>query len=171
MKSTRIAVLLTVLTFSGVGHAATLQDAMRLCKFGYYTSAAPIFETLSSRGDAHAMTWLAWLYDRGYGVERNSGHAAALYRVAAQKGVWMAQINLALKYMSGDGVEKNEGMARQLMQKAGQHANVPPDTAPQLAGGTAIAHDWYGASSGASSKVRKHKTKRPSANRESLALR
>jgi hypothetical protein len=154
-----------------MGHAATFQDAMRLCKFGYYTSAARIFETLSSRGDAHAMTWLAWLYDKGYGVERNPSHAASLYRVAADKGVWMAQINLAVKYISGDGVEKNERIARQLMQKAGQHADILPDTAPQLAGRTAIAHDWYGASTGASFKARKHKTKRTSANRESLALR
>jgi TPR repeat protein len=150
MGRTRIALLIVALLFPAQLLAATLFDALVLCKSREYAAAAAILDRLASRGDPHAQTWLAWLYDAGAGVQRNSVRAASLYGSAARKGIRLAQISLAMKYWKGDGVEKDFHRGQEWMRKAAANAESPADLAPaelSAAGYRApmIARQWYSA--------------------------
>jgi TPR repeat protein len=118
-----------------------------LCHQGDYAVAAQILERLAKRGDAHAMTWLAWLYDSGSGVRQDVTRAADFYRSAAEKGVRIAQTTLAMKYWKGDGVQKDLERGQYWMRRA---SNTEGDVVPAVMQSviqsdrlSMINHDWY----------------------------
>lgn len=70
-----------------------------------------------------AQTFLAWLYEIGYGVDQNHKEASKLYHVAAAKGNTDAQYYLGLNYFSGDLVEKDVAKGRSFMEKSAKNGN------------------------------------------------
>jgi hypothetical protein len=162
MGRTRIALLFVALLFPAQLLAATLVDALVLCKNRDYAAAAATLEPLASRGDPHAQTWLAWLYDAGAGVQRDPVRAASLYGSAARKGIRLAQTNLAMKYWTGDGVEKDFQRGQEWMRKATADTERPADVAPAEFPATGyrvpmIGHEWDGT---ARMPQKKHRSKR-----------
>jgi TPR repeat protein len=162
MARTRIALLFVALLFPAQLLAATFADALVLCKNREYAAAAAILDPLASRGDPHAQTWLAWLYDAGAGVQRDPARAASLYGSAARKGVLLAQTSLAMKYWTGDGVEKDFRRGQEWMLRAAANAERPADISPaelSAAGYRApmMVREWYGA---ARMSQKKHHSKR-----------
>jgi len=142
------AVTILMLLYCSTVSAATLADALRLCRQANYTEALAILTPLASSGDANAATWLAWLYDGGLGVDRDAVRAATLYRAAAEKGVRLAQTALAAKYWKGDGVERSMDRGRYWIRKAA--AAEDEGVIRLLQEGelvTMIEHRWYDAPS------------------------
>jgi TPR repeat protein len=62
---------------------------------------------LAEGGDAEAQINMGVLYDRGQGVPKDSGEAAAWYRKAAEQGDALGQHNLGSMYEEGEGVPKD----------------------------------------------------------------
>jgi hypothetical protein len=54
-----LAVTILMLLYCSTVGAATLADALRLCRQANYTEALAILTPLASSGDANAATWLA----------------------------------------------------------------------------------------------------------------
>jgi TPR repeat protein len=65
--------------------------------------AMRLLEQASAQGDCEAIRLLAYCYEQGEGVEKDSRHAAQLYREAAERGDKFAQFNLGVFYAGGLG--------------------------------------------------------------------
>ena len=74
--------------------------------------------TLAEQGDAEAQCRLAYYYEKGKGVEKNSIKAVEWYTKAAEQGHSIAQCNLAACYKLGKGVAKNLIKAVKLYTKS-----------------------------------------------------
>lgn len=68
-----------------------------------YAEAAKWLRKAAKQGCVGAMNNLAFLYQNGWGVNKNLPRAVKWYRQAALKGDAMAQANLGLMYQDGDG--------------------------------------------------------------------
>jgi uncharacterized protein len=148
MGRIRIALLIVAMLTPAQLLAATLVDALTLCRDREYAAAALILDGLASRGDPDAQTWLAWLYDAGAGVPRDPVRAASLYDSAARKGIRLAQITLATKYWKGDGVEKDLLRGNEWMRKAAANDQSLVELTPGGLSATGyrrpmIARHWY----------------------------
>ena len=62
-------------------------------------------------GNVIAQNNVAILYDRGQGVEKDSGKAFHWYRKAAEQGHSHAQYNPGRMYDNGEGVERDQVLA------------------------------------------------------------
>lgn len=69
-----------------------------------YELAAPWYRLAAEKGHAKAQNNLGTLYQRGFGIEKNSVEAVQWYRAAAEQGEPVAQYNLAVRYRIGEGV-------------------------------------------------------------------
>ncbi len=103
-----------------------------------------ISEHLSARGDLPRAKWwmekatqqgyapaqfrLAWMYDKGEGVEKDIQRAIKLLEKAAQQGYAPAQFRLAWMYDKGEGVKKDIQRAIKLLEKAAQQGFDPAKT-------------------------------------------
>jgi TPR repeat protein len=70
---------------------------------GDYLQAANIWQRLADDNDIISRTRLAWLYEKGSGVERDLKHAAKLFRQSALDGDTDAQYALAVMLQTGKG--------------------------------------------------------------------
>ena len=61
-----------------------------------YENAYTLYEALSNRGDATAMTSLAFMYQNGLGVEKSDEKALEYYLKASEQKQPYALFNLAL---------------------------------------------------------------------------
>ena len=85
---------------------------------GDYHQAAKIWRQLADDKDVISRTRLAWLYEKGLGVERNLTHAAKLFRQSAMDGDADAQYALAVMLQTGKGQTKNQQESELWLQKA-----------------------------------------------------
>lgn len=85
---------------------------------GNYLEAANIWQHLANDNDHISRTRLAWLYEKGLGVERNLTHAAKLFRQSAMNGDADAQYALAVMLQTGKGQTKNQQESKLWLQKA-----------------------------------------------------
>ena len=83
-----------------------------------YAKAAAYYALAAERGFAKAQNNLAWLYEKGLGVEQSYEKSFEYYQKAADQGLAEAQFNLALEYEEGHGVEQDYGKALEYYQLA-----------------------------------------------------
>ncbi len=85
---------------------------------GDYSQAAKIWQQLADDNDVISRTRLAWLYEKGLGVERNLKHAAVLFRQSAMNGDADAQYALSVMLQTGKGQPKNLKESKLWLQKS-----------------------------------------------------
>jgi TPR repeat protein len=85
---------------------------------GDYSQSAQIWQQLADKDDVISRTRLAWLYEKGLGVERNLKHAAVLCRQSAENGDADAQYALAVMLRTGKGQVKNLKESQLWLQKS-----------------------------------------------------
>lgn len=85
---------------------------------GDYRQAANIWQRLADNNDVISRTRLAWLYEKGQGVERNLDKAAVLFRQSANDGDAEAQYALAVMLQTGKGQVQNLKESKVWLQKA-----------------------------------------------------
>jgi len=85
-----------------------------------YSEAFRITKAIADTGDRDAQFNLAWLYQRGLGVEHDDTQAVAWFRKAAEQGHLNAQFNLGQMYEHGAGVEKSDEQAFIWYRKAAE---------------------------------------------------
>jgi uncharacterized protein len=66
---------------------------------------------------------MGWLYDEGFGVQKDAKQAAYYYRLAAEKGNADAQYSLGLSYAKGSGVRKDNAEAAKWLKLAAKQGN------------------------------------------------
>lgn len=79
------------------------QDPYQAFEEGHYAVALPALETLSAVNDAKAQTYLAAMYQAGYGVKRDYKKATEWYEKAAYQNYAPAQYNLGIMLREGTG--------------------------------------------------------------------
>ena len=95
-----------------------LAAASAACKSQDYVAAVKILQPMADQGIPEAQGFLAQLYYRGQGVEKNDAKSVELFRLAAEQGNTPSYINLALLYWGGKGVEKDAYEALRWAEKA-----------------------------------------------------
>jgi S1-C subfamily serine protease len=91
---------------------------------GHYEQAHAIWLPLAHQGDSSAQINLGFMYDYGYGVERDVRQAADWYRLSAKAGLAAAQFNLALMYIEGRGVHQSPVRASYWFQQAAEQGQA-----------------------------------------------
>lgn len=98
---------------------------MVVCAMGYpatksgdHEGARAIFEACIKAGYTHAMTWMSYLADNGYGGPEDPDAAAALDRMAAEAGDPIGQFNYGLDLMRGRGVDRDVDAGRRMVDRA-----------------------------------------------------
>lgn len=86
--------------------------------------AAQWYAAAAKQKHAGAMVALAYLYEKGHGVEANAGKAFDLYARAAGLGSSDAMFNLFRLYTTGKGVKGDETQARKWLEKAAAAGSI-----------------------------------------------
>jgi S1-C subfamily serine protease len=91
---------------------------------GRYEHAHAIWLPLAQQGDSNAQINLGFMYDYGYGIDRDARRAAHWYRLSAEGGLAAAQFNLGLMYAAGRGVEQSPVKASYWFQQAAEQGQA-----------------------------------------------
>lgn len=83
-----------------------------------YERALDCFMQAAELGQCEAMNYVAVMYEKGEGVDKNFATALSWYEKAANAGSPFAMVTLASYYFEGRGVPKNEGRAYGLYEQA-----------------------------------------------------
>ena len=83
-----------------------------------YDRAFHVWKPLAENGDAEAQYSLGFMYESGWGTEKDYRRAYDWYRRAADQGHPKAQYNLGLLYFRGLGVDQDKGLAYYWIQNA-----------------------------------------------------
>ncbi|MGA2774369.1 MAG: tetratricopeptide repeat protein [Bryobacteraceae bacterium] len=110
-----IGVLLIAWALPAFGDIAAAEHAYQN---GDYSTAFKEFLPLAEQGSARAQFRVAYMYDVGKGVARNSEQAVRWYRAAAANGEAAAQYNLGLMLANGEGVAKDYDEAAKWFRSA-----------------------------------------------------
>lgn len=89
-----------------------------------YDAAFALAGPLAAGGDRDTQFGLAWLYDKGLGINRDLEQAAAWYRKAAEQGHPFAQLNLGAMYEYGSGVSQSYEQAFNWYRKAAEQGDA-----------------------------------------------
>ncbi len=89
-----------------------------------YAQALKIWRPLAEEGLPAAQYNLGFLYESGWGIERDATLAARWYEAAARQGHAKAQFNLGLLYVQGRGVDKNESTGMRWISNAANQQDV-----------------------------------------------
>jgi len=110
MTSQKIAIgLVAVALFVGsvTAHAAEFGAGVKAYNRGDYATALRIFRQVADQGNAHAQTYLGFMYDTGLGVPQDYEVAVRWYHKAANQGQALSQAKLGWMYHNGFGVMQN----------------------------------------------------------------
>ncbi len=105
-------------TATATSDASLLAAGQKAFNAQQYTKAIEIWQPLAVRGLPEAQYNLGFMYESGWGLERDPKRAAEWYRFAAEQGFAKAQFNLGVLYMEGRGVDKNKGLGLYWIQSA-----------------------------------------------------
>ncbi len=83
-----------------------------------YETAFAAWRPLAEKGVAEAQYGVGFMYESGWGVDRDPGEAFRWYQQAAQQGHAKAQYNLGMLYRDGQGVSKNDALGLYWIQSA-----------------------------------------------------
>lgn len=89
-----------------------------LTKGGSHAEARAIFNACVAAGYTHAMTWMSYMEDNGFGGPENPDAAAMYDRMAAEAGDPVGMFNYGLDLMRGRGVARDEAEGRRLVDGA-----------------------------------------------------
>jgi TPR repeat protein len=67
---------------------------------------------------------MGWLYDEGFGVQKDAKQAVFYYQLAAAKGHADAAFSLGLAYEKGSGVHKDNAEAAKWLKLAAKQGNA-----------------------------------------------
>ena len=106
-------------------------DADKLFELGWaaqkkenYADALKYYKKALEAGNIKAMAWIAYLYENGYGVPKNTDKAMELYKKAASLGNPMAMCEIGQMYNYGIGVQENKAEAFKWHMKAAKLDHV-----------------------------------------------
>jgi len=85
---------------------------------GDYAKTREYWEQAAEKGSARAVADLGYLYENGYGVEKDEAKAMEYYRRAADLGFAGALTEMAYMYSYGLGVEQDYEKAWEYLVKA-----------------------------------------------------
>lgn len=88
------------------------------CCIGMHTEAMELFQQSADQGHDIAMSTMAYFYDYGKGVRKDTKKAFGMYATSASRGYAVAQCNLGKCYDSGNGCEKSVSLAVEWYEKA-----------------------------------------------------
>jgi TPR repeat protein len=91
-----------------------------LTKGGSHEKARAIFNACVAAGYTHAMTWMAYMEDNGFGGPEDPDAAANYDRMAAEAGDLIGMFNYGLDLMRGRGVAKDDAAGRRLVDNAAE---------------------------------------------------
>ena len=118
----------------------------------FYRKAVDLdIEGMAEAGDKYAQACLGWMYQYGYGVDKNHSRAMKWCHKAAEQGNAAAQNNLGVMYRYGYGVYKNYSIAVKSYRKAAEqgHARAQCNFGDMYRYGYGVdrnystAVDWY----------------------------
>ena len=108
-----------ILLLPAIAIAGPEEDAWAALNLNDYAKAYELFLPLAERGDnAKAAYTIAWLYDLGKGIEKNTEEALRWYRKAAELGHARSQYNMAVSLDDGDGIRQDQERAFYWYKKA-----------------------------------------------------
>jgi hypothetical protein len=122
---------------------AGYEEALAAFKIGDYATVLRELRPLADKGDAHAQSNLALLYENGWGVAQDNAKALTWYRRAASTGLADAQFGLARMYESGSAGIQDFAQAFALYQKAAEqgYANAQNNLGRMYLTGRGVAQD------------------------------
>jgi len=108
--------LIPNLILAGNGNSYKL--ALKAYELSDYSLALGLLHQEAISGNKIGQFYLAEMYRKGHGTQRDLKKAASYYKKSAKQGYAPAQFNLARLYRSGKGVQKNEQLALEWYKKA-----------------------------------------------------
>lgn len=83
-----------------------------------YKRAFDTWHPLADKGIPEAQYGVAFMYESGWGVERDYAEAFRWYQLAAEQGHVKSQFNLGMLYRNGQGVAQNDALGLYWIQTA-----------------------------------------------------
>ena len=83
------------------------------------------YEKAALQGERIACNNLGYLYEKGFGCQRDPVKAAEWYEKASEMGLPLASYHLAVLYETGQGVKRDRKRAAALYQKAADGGVAP----------------------------------------------
>ena len=130
----KTSVILSLLLLSSGYAWAGFFEGFEYFEAGKYEQALDEFRPLAEEGNAFAQLYLGIMYDKGYGVPRDSGKAVKWWRMSAEQGGAVAQYNLGAIYAHGVGVEIDFKEAASWWKLAAAQGNAQAKAALKLIG-------------------------------------
>ena len=87
--------------------AADFADGQAAFKRGAYAEAADHWRPLAEEGNIWAQHSLGFLYEKGWGVEKDFSEARNWYRDAAERGNPNSMVNLGALYVNAEGDDRD----------------------------------------------------------------
>ena len=103
--STALAVALA-LAFT-LPASAEFADGQNAFNRGAYTEAADLWRPLADDGNVWAQHSLGYLYEKGWGVEKDLAEARDWYREAAERGNANSMVNLGALYVKAESASRD----------------------------------------------------------------
>ena len=103
----KIFCIVCLFLFSVPSFADNAKEGMRLFQAGKYQQAMTYFMKPDAQKNPDVLNRIAYMYDKGFGVEKNLQTSVKWYKKAAEMGFKVAQFNLGLSYQKGLGVPKD----------------------------------------------------------------
>ncbi|MDP2995446.1 MAG: tetratricopeptide repeat protein [Anaerolineales bacterium] len=97
----------------------TLKATLLAIEEERYSDAARLLKPLADKGEPEAMAHLGFLYQVGFGVDRDVNKAVDLLTKAAELGIGVAAHNLGTLYLTGyPDIELDHEKSQQWFQRA-----------------------------------------------------
>jgi len=100
------------------GDVAALRQGQKAFNTQNYARAFEAWRPLAEKGAAEAQYGIGFMYESGWGVQRDYAEAFRWYQRAAQQGHVKAQYNLGMLYRNGQGVARNDALGLYWIQTA-----------------------------------------------------
>ncbi|QPF87897.1 SEL1-like repeat protein [Bradyrhizobium genosp. L] len=104
--------------------SADYTDGVKAYQSQNYPRAMALLRPYAESGNASAQSYVAYMYESGYGVERNSAEAIRWFQLAAAQGDSYSQGKLGYAYEYGLGTARDEKAAAEWYAKAAERGNV-----------------------------------------------
>ena len=105
--------------------------SMTYCSYGYYASksgdhetAVKIMQNCADAGHLGSMVWLAYMYENGFGVQKDLKHAVEIIHRAAKKGYSIGQYHYGMALLQGHGVEEDKKAGLSWLNRAASQGDA-----------------------------------------------
>ena len=104
--------------------SADFTDGVNAYQAQNYVRAMALLRPYAERGNARAQSYVGYMYESGYSVERNYAEANRWFLMAAEQGDSYSQGKLGYAYEYGLGTARDEKIAAQWYTKAAEMGDV-----------------------------------------------